>query len=307
MSGLKSATVVITTRNRKDELRNAIKSALAQTVPVEILVIDDGSIDGTAEMVCREFPSVRLERSENSLGYISQRNRGAQWASSNTIFSLDDDAIFTSPHTVAQTLAEFDHPRVGAVAIPYVEPRKSAIMHQKAPSRDELFITDRFIGTAHALRKDVFLKLGGYREHFFHQGEESDYSIRMMEAGYLVRLGNADPIHHMESPRRDLRRMDYYGHRNNVLFAWHNVPMPHFPIHLLGTTLNGFALAFRTLRFQKMLQGIVRGYIDCFRWWKKRRPVSQEVYRLHRLLKKQGPQLLSDIERSLPVLEGSIS
>ena len=42
------ASVVITTRNRCDELVDAVRSALNQSVPVEVLVIDDGSTDGTA-------------------------------------------------------------------------------------------------------------------------------------------------------------------------------------------------------------------------------------------------------------------
>src|SRR5439155_5137042 len=124
--------------------------------------------------------------------------------------------------------------------------------------------------------------------------------------GYIVRLGSAYPIHHMESTQRDFRRMDFYGRRNDISFAWHNVPMPYFPIHLLGTTLNGFASAFRMQRFQKMLQGIACGYIDCFRWWNKRRPVPWKIYRLHRLLKKYGPQLMLDIEQSLPGLDNSV-
>ena len=151
------ASVVITTKNRRDELSYAVRSALSQSIPVEVLVIDDGSTDGTAEMVRAEFPSVRLERSETSMGYIGQRNRGARLASGDVIFSIDDDAFFTSPHTVAQTLAEFDHLRVGAVAIPYVEPNKSAIVHQHAPSKNGILVTDSFIGTAHAVRKELFL------------------------------------------------------------------------------------------------------------------------------------------------------
>ncbi len=188
------------------------------------------------------------------------------------IFSIDDDALFASPHTVAQTLAEFDHVRVGAVAIPYVEPNKSTVVHQHAPSKESIFVTDSFIGTAHAVRKDLFLRLGGYREVLVHQGEEMDLCIRMLEAGYVVRLGSANPIHHMESPRRDFGRMDYYGRRNDILFTWHNVPMPYFPIHLLGTTVNGLASAIRARRLDNMLQGMARGYVDCFRWWTKRRP-----------------------------------
>ena len=133
-----------------------------------------------------------------------------------------------------------------------------------------------------------------------------DFCIRMLETGYVVRLGSADPIHHMESPQRDLQRMDYYGRRNDILFAWHDVPMPYFPIHLMGTTVNGIASAFQARRFQKMLAGIASGYVDCFRWWRKRRPVPREIYRLHRSLKKTGPVLLSDVERLLPGLDAQL-
>ena len=45
------ASVVIATRNRKNELRRAIASVVRQTDPVEVIVIDDGSTDGTSEMV----------------------------------------------------------------------------------------------------------------------------------------------------------------------------------------------------------------------------------------------------------------
>ena len=57
--GAPAASMVIPTRNRKDLLGRMIRSALAQTVPVEVIVMDDGSTDGTQEMVRREFPQVR--------------------------------------------------------------------------------------------------------------------------------------------------------------------------------------------------------------------------------------------------------
>jgi hypothetical protein len=41
-------------------------------------------------------------------------------------------------------------------------------------------------------------------------------AMRMLGADYFVRLGNADPIHHMESLSRVLRRMDFYGRRNEI-------------------------------------------------------------------------------------------
>jgi GT2 family glycosyltransferase len=277
-------------------------SALSQSVPVEVLVVDDGSTDHTAEMIRTEFPGVRLDRSETSQGYIVQRNRAAQLSKGKIIFSIDDDAIFTSSHTVAQTLAEFDHPRVGAVAIPYIEPHKSPLVHQQTPFKDRIIVTDVFKGTAHALRRDVFLQLGGYREKLVHQGEESDFCVRMLEAGYVVRLGSADLIHHMESPRRDFRRMDFYGRRNDVLFAWHNVPFPHFLPHLAATSFNGLKTGFNLGRPGRMMRGLLAGYIACAKLWSYRLPISKHIYKLHRELKKGSPKALEEIELRLPPL-----
>jgi len=295
------ASIVITTRNRRDDLKNAIVSALAQKCGggVETIVIDDGSTDGTEQLVRAEFPQVAMHRFDESKGLVVRRNEGARLAQGEIIFSIDDDAFFTSPHTVEQTLREFDCSRVGAVAIPYIEPHKSPVTQQQAPAGNGVFITDAFIGTAHAVRKNIFLGLGGYRESLVRQGEERDFCLRMLAAGCIVRLGRADVIHHLESPRRDYRRIDFYERRNDILFAWHNVPWPYFPIHLSGTILNGFISMARTGRPQNMLRGMASGLVGCFRRGPERRPVSMQAYALHRLLKKWGPLPLDQIEARL--------
>lgn len=294
------ASIVITTRNRKEELRTVLRSAQCQTVQPEMIVIDDGSTDGTSDMVRGEFPEATLHRFDQSRGLIVRRNNGALLAQGKVIFSIDDDAAFSTPRVLEQTLTEFDSPRIGAVAMPYIEPQKGNRVLQRAPSRDGLWLTDTFIGTAHALRRDLFLKLGGYREHFVHQGEEPDYCIRMLSTGYLVRLGRADVIYHYESPSRDFQRMDFFGRRNDLLFAWHNVPSPYFPLHLCGTTINGIISAARAGRFARMFRGIITGYGECVRHWHERRPVPRDIYRLSRKLKKAGPLPLREIEPLLP-------
>ena len=163
-----TASVLITTKNRKEELRRALRSAFAQTVQPEVLVLDDGSTDGTAEMVRTEFPKTVLHSFAESKGYIVRRNEGARLATGDGIFSIDDDAEFSTPQVVGQTLMEFDDARIGAVAIPYIEPHKANRLMQKSPDSKTVWITDQFIGTAHAVRRDVFLKLGGYREALVH-------------------------------------------------------------------------------------------------------------------------------------------
>jgi len=279
------AAVVITTKNRRKELARSIQSALVQTARPEILVVDDGSEDGTADMVAQEFPSVQICRSETSLGLVVQRNRAAHRAHASILFSLDDDAAFSSPTIVERTLAEFDEPHVGAVAIPFIEVNRSSQVLQKAPSVDKLFATYDFIGTAHAIRRDVFLSLGGYREILFHQGEEEDFCVRMLDAGWFTRCGNADPIHHFESPRRSWTRMDFYGARNKIIYAWHNVPTRALPKHLAGTTARTLLHTLDPRRFLTRLRGITAGYLLCAQGRVARQPISVSAYRLSRELR----------------------
>ena len=299
-SSAPEVTVVITTRNRREELSRALRSALVQVPPVDVLVLDDGSTDGTPDMVRAEFPAVRLERRETSAGYIVRRNEAARLARTPFLVSIDDDAEFSSSRVVAQARSEFDHERIGAVAIPFVNVLQGPQVFQQAPDSRAIHVAADYIGTAHALRRDVFLRLGGYREHFIHQGEERDYCVRMLAAGYVVRLGRVDAIHHYESPRRDLGRMDHYGRRNDVLFAWHNVPTIHLAIHLAATTVNGLRAGVRVGRTGKMLRGLVAGYGAILR--ARRQPVPVSVYWLQRRLRKGGARPLTEIEAFLPPL-----
>ncbi len=295
-----AATVVITTKNRVEDLRKAIASVLAQTAKPEVLVLDDASTDGTSEAIAREFPSVRIERSEASRGYIVQRNRGAGLVQTPIVFSIDDDAVFSSPTIMEQTLREFDHPRVGAVAIPFVHVNQGPTVHQRAPRAEGIYATYAFIGTAHALRRDLFLALGKYRELLIHQSEEEDYCVRMLNAGYITRCGTADPVHHFESPRRSWRRMDYYGARNKVLYAWNSVPWPFLPAHLAATTCMTSIFALQPARFLTRLRGVLAAYALCGRGQADRRPVRPSIYSLSRALKRRGAVPLEELEPRLP-------
>ena len=277
----RTATVVITTKNRKDDLRIAIASSLKQEPGVEVLVVDDGSTDGTSEMMRTEFPAARLIRHEQSRGYIVRRNEGAREASGDVVVSIDDDAAFTTPGIIADCLASFTDERVGAVAIPYIDVNKDGLLKQHA-SDEDLHVTARYIGTAHAVRRDLFLRLGGYREALVHQGEESDFCLRMLDAGFVVALGRGAPIHHFESPKRDFSRMDYYGARNAVLFELQNVPLSALPLRLPITLAQLVVWTLEPRRLWTRLKGIGAA-IGAMRSI-ERSPVSLESYRLFRAL-----------------------
>jgi glycosyltransferase involved in cell wall biosynthesis len=298
--GQPKATIVITTKNRREELRRAITSVLGQSVSVELMVIDDGSGDGTAEMIRSEFETVRLYRSEESLGLVVQRNRAAHRASTSIIISIDDDAVFSSATTVEETVGLFSDWRIGAVTIPLINVGGENRLLGAAPRGRDVFLTDSFKGGAHAVRRDVFLAVGGYRSVIFHQGEEEDFCIRMLDRGYIVRLGTSAPILHFPSKSRDKSRTHIYGARNLVLFCWHNVPMPFFLWHLAGTSVNALTHGLRMGCVAWKLEGLRRGYVECYRQTAERTPVSRQTYQLFRYLRKGTPVSLGEVEGQLP-------
>jgi glycosyltransferase involved in cell wall biosynthesis len=294
------ATVVIATKNRKDDLHRALTSACAQSCRIEVLVMDDGSADGSDALVRNDFPQVQLHRSESSRGYIGQRNAAARLASAPILFSIDDDAVFSTPQVVEQVLAEFTDPRIGAVAIPCIDVLKSNVPRQRIPADNCQYVSPEFIGTAYAVRRDIFLQLGGFREELFHQGEERDFCARLYNAGYVVSLRRADPIHHFESPIRDTRRMDIFGRRNDVLFPFYNVPWPDLAWHLVGTTANGVAFGLRNGKLLSSLRGLMAGYSVGIRSVPCRQPISRSVYRLLRRMRRMGYLRLDEVIAQLP-------
>lgn len=302
------ATVVITTRDRRDELPRAIETALAQEgAAVEVLVVDDGSRDGTSAMVAERYPDVRLDRTEHSLGLIAQRSRAARLARAPIIVSIDDDARLVSPRTVAQTLEDFDDERIGAVAVPFLDVRAAQVTveRQVAPERTARWVTNVYIGTAHALRRELFLELGGYRSAFSRQGEEFELCLRMLAAGRVVRLGRADRLEHHESPRRPTETMVRLATRNDLLRTFYSVPMPQ-AVPVAGKQIVGtLAMARRASRLRAGLQGLAEAARMAARNRDQRRPVGRDALRVDRELRRRGPLRLETLEPLLPPLDAS--
>ena len=289
-----AASVVIPTCNRVEELRALLASLQRQTVPLEILVMDDAASDVTRDMVAKDFPAVRYFRLDSRRGPAYQRNRGIELATSDIVFPVDDDTVFPSPFTAEQTLREFDDSRVAAIGIPYVNVRQDSVVRQRSPRPGTLFVTDTFVGASHAVRRDIFLRVGGFREHLFYMGEESDYCIRVIDAGHVIAVGSADPIHHLESPRRRFDLVDYYASRNHVLFAWHNVPMPYLIPHLAATIFKAATWTFRPDRLRNRVTAICSALSLIATGRASRRPVTVKAYKLSRNLKKSGPKEIGD-------------
>jgi glycosyltransferase involved in cell wall biosynthesis len=162
-------SVIIPCFKQAQYLGEAIESVLAQTHgDHEILVVDDGSPDHTAEVAAR-YPAVRYLRQPNR-GLSAARNVGIQASRGDYLVFLDaDDRVL--PHHFATALEVFHrHPEVAMVAgdFRWFGSDDTWHVHDCTPAPDHYasMLRTGFIGPPHnvMIRRDVLLELGGFRE-----------------------------------------------------------------------------------------------------------------------------------------------
>ncbi|MEU5336656.1 glycosyltransferase [Streptomyces asoensis] len=108
-------TVLVPAYNEAKCIENTVRSLMAGEHPVEVLVVDDGSSDGTASIVeAMGLSGVRVVRQANA-GKPAALNRGIAHARHDLIVMMDGDTVF-EPSTVRELVQPFGDPRVGAVA-----------------------------------------------------------------------------------------------------------------------------------------------------------------------------------------------
>lgn len=296
---LYDASVVITTLNRKDDLRRLLGCLADQTVRIDTIVIDDGSCDGTSEMVRREFPCVRSFRSEVPQGSARQRNYATSLAKSDIVFSFDDDVEIPAADTIARTLFDFDDQRVGAVFIPIIDTFRKREYGIVLPDQEQIYVIAAFAGCAYAVRRSIFNKVGGFREGLFMYGEEGEFCIRMLDDKFFVRCGSSRPVFHHVSPIRDLKRINFLSARNAIIFAHALVPASYYAVHFLGTTVMHLISGARSQHIGAVAKGLFSGYVLVFTGAVTRCPVSGGAYRLTRHLRRCGIVSIAEAERRL--------
>ncbi len=293
-------SIVISTRNRRDDVLTAVESSLMQRYePLEVLLYDDASTDGTADAVKERFPEVRVHTSGEQVGYLVWRNRGFRDATGEYVISIDDDSYFTDTVTVSRLVELFDeYPRAGAIAMPFLEPF-SDLSNGRMPPQPVGTQLKHYIGCAHAVRRELALAEGGYPEFLVHQGEERDLCIRLLEAGWQCVYGDTPPLVHSYSPNRDRKRVSYYGYRNTLLFTAMHVPQPYVLPRLVIDSVQLLRYRFSWNALPSKLRSIVAGWIASGRHWPERSIISRSTYERYRSLPGHGP--LESSGESLPL------
>lgn len=192
-------TVIIPCYNQGKFLSDAINSVLAQENvpgPVEVLVINDGSTDETAEVAASYGDRVRYLEHENR-GLSQTRNRGLQEACHDFVIFLDsDDVLLPSAISSLHSIYESHQPTPALVAGEHVDMSEDGTPWRKIETGSDtvevvtardLVIRNRFCPTLLANR-DILLDLGGF-DSTLRASEDRDLWIRVATHHPVVLLG----------------------------------------------------------------------------------------------------------------------
>ncbi|MEJ8670618.1 glycosyltransferase [Streptomyces sp. MS1.AVA.1] len=192
-------SVIVPAYNEKECIANTLESLAKSTHPIEIIVVDDGSTDGTSEIArnaARELgmTNVRVIRQENA-GKPAALNNGVRSAGYDIVVMMDGDTVF-EPDTVRLLVQPFADPEVGAVAgNAKVGNRNTVIGAWQHIEYVMGFNLDRRMydllrcmptipGAIGAFRREAVLEVGGMSEDTL--AEDTDITIAMHRAGRRV-------------------------------------------------------------------------------------------------------------------------
>lgn len=182
-------STIIPTYNRVDLVQRAIDSALAQTRPVdEIVVVDDGSTDGTGDVLRSRYGDAIQYHWQANAGVSAARNRGMALARGDYFALLDSDDIWLPDKTRVQAAFLDAHPHIGMVLcdVARVDADGAPIdvfRRRDAIPRDGWVLADVLMNPALApasamFRREVYAQTGGF-DTTLRTAEDIDFHLRV--------------------------------------------------------------------------------------------------------------------------------
>lgn len=213
-------TVQILNWNRRDDLREAIESALVQTYPkTETLVVDNHSTDGSVDAVKKLFPDVRVVCLDRNYGCPGGRNRGVLHSRGEFVFFLDNDGVLARDAVQRAYEAIEARPETAVVTartMYYFTGEERRLFDKRSPHVGGSYVST-FSGGASLHRKEVFVRAGGYPDDFVYGGEETDLALRMIALGYDIWFEPSSVMLHKMTPEGRDRRAEWVSSHVNAL------------------------------------------------------------------------------------------
>lgn len=239
-------SIVIVNWNTVQMLREVLESVFAHAGPLalQVIVIDNASEDGSADMVAAEFPQADLIRNTENRGFAAANNQGFEIARGRHILLLNSDTLVLGGVLAASVAWLEAHPRAGAMGCRVLNtdhtmqptcsmfpgPLNLALLgsglwklrwpawlgryRMTGWNRDSFRQVEVISGCYLMLRREVLDQVGPLDEDFFFFGEETDWCQRMRDAGWELWFAPVgEIIHHGSVSAKKL------NHRRDVMLT----------------------------------------------------------------------------------------
>jgi len=273
-------SVVILNWNGGDYLIRCVRSVLETDYPknlLEVIVVDNGSTDGSARSVKKVYPQVKLIENKKNLGFCVGNNIGIRSATGDLIILLNNDTI-VDKDWIKEILKRAKDPRVGVVGCKLYFPGTKTIQtlgfrikflgYWESIGAGEMDIgqfnqiekVDYVSGAALAIKREVVEKIGLLDTEFYAYAEDADLCYRARKAGYRVVISNAIVYHYgsLSWDRLPLKKA-YLGNRNHLYFIMKHYPPKALLRYIFEYPIKSFKVDLcRFIKGETVLQRVTR-------------------------------------------------
>jgi len=269
-----SCTIIIVSYNCRDALRECLRKLTKQTDVPPIIVVDNASADGSAEMVTRDFPAAELIRNARNYGFAAACNQGIGASNTDFILLLNPDTLLDRVELQKLLEAMTSRPEVGACGprilnvdgslqpscrrFPtlwamvcdelglgrlFPHSRLFAKYRMSGWAHDETREVDQLMGSCLLLRHMALESVGPLDERFFLYFEEVDLCWRLWQAGWRVLFVADATVTHVGGASSKTNRPVALHHRYRSLFAFYRKHYPQWQLPILKAAVQIATLA----------------------------------------------------------------
>lgn len=292
------ASVIILSWNRKKEILKTIADLKLQTYrEFEIIVIDQGSNDNSVSAIKAVYPDIQIICLHKNMGVPFGRNVGALNAKGEILVFLDNDASLAEDaiDRAVNTLSK--NSNIGIVGFKILNEHTKTIdlcswVYQKSKIKafDTEFYTYTFCGCGHAIKKEVFKKIGYYWDELFFGWEEIELSIKILNAGFDILYDPSIIVYHrLSSGNRIINKLhECLRLRNSLWVIWRYYPIYRIPFEALKYIFAYLIKATRNRYFFQYIIFLLKGFAKIWLIFTKKDRVSCSAFKKFKQLSYKG-------------------
>ncbi len=286
-------SVIIVNYNVRYFLEQCIHSVYraAGSIPLEVIVVDNQSTDGSVEMLRQKFPEVKLIANQHNPGFSIANNQGLAIAEGEYILFLNPDTL-VAEDCFESSLNEMDaQPKVGALGVRMLDGSgrflpeskrglptfrvaffKMCGLHHIFPgsaffnryymgqiAEMEAADVEVLCGAFMLMRKSLLDEIGGFDERFFMYGEDIDLSYRVNQAGFRVRYWPKTSIIHYKGESTKKGSLNYVKHFYNAMILFSEK-------HFQGSYSGGLRMLMRLGIYGSAVLAVLRNFTKRIFW-----------------------------------------